>query len=79
MNVFRIALLLMLAGIVSSPAVASAEGKGNDQLRPAVLQAQRSESSATDGQGPSPAIDLSPGGASIEDLLLPKGTIPTNE
>ncbi len=79
MDVFRIALFLMLTGLVSLPGVASAEGKRNDQLRPAVLQAQRSESSATEGEGPSPAIELPPGGTSIEDLLLQKGSITMDE
>jgi hypothetical protein len=40
---------------------------------------QRSEAVSTEGQGPSPAIDLPPGGTSIEDLLLQKGTITMDE
>lgn len=78
MIMFRIALGLMVAtGTALLLDVALAEGTRHDE--PAALQAQRSESSATEGQGPSPAIELPPGGTSIEDLLLQKGTITMDE
>jgi hypothetical protein len=43
------------------------------------LLAQKTDSSPSAVQEPSPAKDLPPGGTAIEDLLLQKGTITTDE
>jgi len=43
------------------------------------ITAQRSDTSSSQEQGPSPARELPPGGMSIEDLLLQKGTITMDE
>lgn len=76
---FHIALFLsgLIGAFSSTPCFGSDAETKQDQT--AIMLTQRSEAVSSEGQGPSPAIDLSPGGASIEDLLLPKGTIPTNE
>ena len=58
-----------------SAAYAGEVGPVQNPLPTSTITAQRSDTSLSQEQGPSPARELPPGGMSIEDLLLQKGTI----
>lgn len=74
----RIAQLTALAVLsVGLSAAQAGESKGSQSTSPKMLA--QADSGASEGQGPSPARELPPGGTSIEDLLLQKGTITMDE
>lgn len=73
-----IAQLTALAVLgVGLSAAQAGESKGSPSISPKMTA--QVDSGAPEGQGPSPARELPPGGISIEDLLLQKGTITMDE
>jgi hypothetical protein len=74
----RIAQITALAVLsVGLSAAQAGESKGSQSLSPKMMA--QADSGTPEGQGPSPGRELPPGGTSIEDLLLKKGTITMDE
>lgn len=71
------ALVVLSVGL--SVAYAGESRPSQNQTPSSTMIAQRTDSASTEGQGPSSVRELPPGGTSIEDLLLQKGTITMDE
>ena len=69
MKVFLLSLWCVLAGILLGPETGGAGEIGPSKPRSPVVVAQNT----VETQGP--AQEIPPGGASVEDILLQKGTI----
>lgn len=74
---FMAAALHNLFGV--APSVAGELRLTENQKLPSAILAQRAEPGLPEGPEPAPARELPPGGTSIEDLLLQKGTITMDE
>lgn len=72
-------LTAMALAMPQSDARAAEPRRAQDRGESPIVVAQTATASAPEGQGPAPARELPPGGMSIEDLLLQKGTISMDE
>lgn len=77
----HIAVILTAMALAMPPSNARAAEprRAQDQGETPGAVAQAATTATPDGQGPAPARELPPGGTSIEDLLLQKGTISMDE
>jgi len=76
LKIFLLSLWCVLGAILLGPETGAAEEIGPSKPRSPVIVAQKADDPST--QGPS-AKDIPPGGTSIEDILLQKGTITQDE
>ena len=75
MKVFLLSLWCVIAAILLGPETGGAGEIGPSKPRSPVVVAQNTGETSTQG----PAQEIPPGGASVEDILLQKGTITQDE
>lgn len=76
--IIRLTALAVLSLGLSAAYAGESRGPQSPASSP-MMVAQQADAASPQGQGPSPARELPPGGTSVEDLLLQKGTITMDE